>query len=52
LGVRSTIIGHDGRGATPLRRALAWIALISCTTVSSVSAISRCIVAGSSPSRK
>ena len=52
FGVRSTISGQRGRCAWPLARASAWISAISSSAVSSVSAISRWITAGSEPSTK
>ena len=49
LGVRSTIMGHTGRSALLFSRAFFWMALISSMTVSMVSAMSLCMVMGSSP---
>ena len=52
FGARSTIIGHLGRSAFPVRRASACAPRIASTQRSSVAAIAWCIESGSEPSTR
>jgi hypothetical protein len=52
FGERKMIMGQLGRFLKPFARASRWMRRMSAVTVSSVAAMSWCILSGSSPSTK